>query len=153
MSLQFDSNGHLLPHDTVEVTMEEVERSLVFNEHRLNLYFSLKQFLNEVKELGIVKFELWIDGSFATLKNRPNDIDVICFIDSDWYEHHFLSLSELRKKFLTIDAYFVKMYAINHPQYHFSQLDVLDWYHFLIRDRKRRAKGIVKIQVVDYITL
>jgi hypothetical protein len=46
------------------------------------------------------------------------------------------------------DAYFVKMYAAEHPKHNFSKFDELDWYHFLTKDRKRRPKGIVKIQLL-----
>ncbi len=149
MPLQFDANGHLLPYDTISITMEEMEEYFVFNEHRLGLYLSLKQFIRAVKEVGIDRFEMWIDGSFATLKTRPNDLDVICFIDSHLYEQHLSALTLLRHTFSLIDAYFVKMYAVEHPKHNFSKFDELDWYHFLTKDRKRRPKGIVKIQLLE----
>lgn len=149
MPLQFDANGHLLPYDTISITMEEMEEYFVFNEHRLGLYLSLKQFILAVKEVGIDRFEMWIDGSFATLKTRPNDIDVICFIDSHLYEQHLPALTLLRRTFSPIDAYFVKMYAAEHPKHNFSKFDELDWYHFLTKDSKRCPKGIVKIQISE----
>lgn len=79
--------------------MEEMEEYFVFNEHRLGLYLSLKQFIRAVKEVGIVYFDLWIDGSFVTLKTRPNDIDVVCFIDSQWYDQYLPALTLLRRTF------------------------------------------------------
>jgi hypothetical protein len=99
MPLQFDANGHLFPYNTIDITVEEVEEYFVFNEHRLGLYLSLKQFIRAVKKLG--------------------------------------------------DAYFVKMYVAEHPKHNFSKFDELDWYHFLTKDRKRRPKGIVKIQLLE----
>lgn len=149
MPIQFDANGHLFPYDILGITMQELEENFIFNEHRLSLYLSLKQFIRAIKDLGINHFEMWIDGSFITLKTRPNDIDVICFIDNQRYDQHLNTLSSLRRTFLPIDAYFVKMYAVEHPKHNFSKFDELDWYHFLTKDRKRRPKGLVKIQFVE----
>jgi hypothetical protein len=149
MPLQFDANGHLFPYDTISITMEELEEYFVFNEHRLGLYLSLKQFIRAVKEVGIVHFDMWIDGSFVTLKTRPNDIDAVCFIDSRRYDQHLPALTLLRRTFSPIDAYFVKMYGAEHPKHNFSKFDELDWCHFLTKDRKRRPKGIVKIQLLE----
>lgn len=53
-----------------------------FNEkdRREKLAAGLAQLLEKLKELAL-KFEVWLDGSFATEKPEPEDIDVAVFFD------------------------------------------------------------------------
>ncbi len=44
------------------------------------LFNRLKAFLKELKKTGI-SFEIWIDGSFATNKPEPADIDIVVVAD------------------------------------------------------------------------
>jgi hypothetical protein len=148
MSLTFDSNGYLFPYDSVSITNQQLEEYFIFNEHRLNIYFSFKQLIHALKDLGLTEFEIWIDGSFATLKTRPNDIDIICFINYQWYDIHVKTLSSFRNTFLHVDVYFVKMYPPEHTKHNLSKFDELDWHHFLTKDRKRKPKGLLKMQII-----
>lgn len=48
------------------------------NEHRKYLINRLNAFISEFLSLSI-DAEIWIDGSFTTLKPEPQDIDVVFF--------------------------------------------------------------------------
>ena len=45
---------------------------------RAKLIAGLKRYLAALKGIG-VKFEIWIDGSFATEKENPSDIELVVF--------------------------------------------------------------------------
>lgn len=49
-------------------------------EKRLKLIERFNYLLEKVEEIGI-SFEVWINGSFVTNKEEPNDIDVAFFFD------------------------------------------------------------------------
>lgn len=49
--------------------------------HRAKILRVFKHWIKDVKKLN-VKCEIWIDGSFATEKVDPRDIDVVLFISS-----------------------------------------------------------------------
>lgn len=49
-------------------------------EKRLNLIERFSYLITKVEEIGI-PFEIWINGSFVTKKEEPNDIDVAFFYD------------------------------------------------------------------------
>ncbi|RDB07498.1 DUF6932 family protein [Runella aurantiaca] len=147
MSITFDPNGHLVSYDIVSIDTYQLEEYFIFNEHRLNIYRSFKKFIHSVKALGLSEFDIWIDGSFATLKTRPNDIDVVCFVNHYTYDSHYKALGSLRIAFPQVDAYFVKLYPLGHLNYNFSKFNELDWYHLLTKDRKRRSKGILKMKI------
>lgn len=45
---------------------------------RARLFAGLTQFISLLRQLGI-PIELWMDGSFTTNKENPNDIDLVLF--------------------------------------------------------------------------
>ena len=51
-------------------------------ERRRYLLGRLEAYLREVQALGI-GYELWIDGSFATEKEEPGDIDLLFVVDAE----------------------------------------------------------------------
>lgn len=50
------------------------------NEHRKQLINRLNAYLSEFSYLGL-NAELWIDGSFSTVKPEPENIDVLFLLD------------------------------------------------------------------------
>lgn len=67
-----------------DITMDQIEEIFVENfdnsDNRKYLMSRLKVLLNIISEINI-KFEIWIDGSFATKKQNPNDIDIAIICD------------------------------------------------------------------------
>lgn len=70
---EFDPKG-LLPQGTYSATWEEVIERFGGNERRRQLLLRLSEALNLLKSAGCRR--VYIDGSFVTSKQRPNDIDV-----------------------------------------------------------------------------
>jgi hypothetical protein len=80
----FDSDG-FLPLGLHECTLEEVmERFGRFQEsdRRPSLARELAEYVAEVRSAGIGKY-LVVDGSFATTKARPGDIDLLLVLRDD----------------------------------------------------------------------
>ncbi len=50
--------------------------NFVNNAKRQTLVNQLKDFLNELSKIN-ANFEIWLDGSFTTLKIEPDDIDIL----------------------------------------------------------------------------
>jgi hypothetical protein len=48
---------------------------------RINILRKFKHWVKKVKQLN-VRCEIWVDGSFATEKIDPQDIDIVLFINS-----------------------------------------------------------------------
>ena len=70
---QFNANG-LLPHGTYPATLEEVIERFGGNKRRRELLKGLSAALTLLRLAGCRR--VFIDGSFVTSKERPNDIDV-----------------------------------------------------------------------------
>jgi hypothetical protein len=145
----FDSKGYLIPADVIEISRDVFEETFIFSYQRAEIYGQFKQMVSAIKELGVRHFDVWIDGSFATLKVAPEDIDVICFIDWTSYETHEIKLRLLRSKFENVDVYFVKSYPPEHPSYFLTNFDIADWRSFFSRDRHNYKKGILNLTISD----
>jgi hypothetical protein len=52
------------------------------NTRRIHLVSQLKIFLKELSKVN-AKFEIWLDGSFLTLKDEPVDIDLLIVYDKN----------------------------------------------------------------------
>lgn len=61
----------------------EMFASEVDTPQRRRLASQLRLFIAYLQNLGLTSFEMWIDGSFTTVKPNPTDIDVVCFIPRD----------------------------------------------------------------------
>lgn len=68
-------------HDITLDRMEEIfVQPFQDNERRQYLTERFKAFLDKFSELGLPA-EIWIDGSYSTLKPEPGDIDIVFFYD------------------------------------------------------------------------
>lgn len=141
----FDNNGYLVPGGVTDVNWDDFEEIFIFNQKRAELAVQLREFVSRVISWQIDRLEIWVDGSFATLKPNPNDIDLICFIDNVFYESNQPVLNSIKEGFPKLDIYFIKNYPTAHSKYFLTNFDKLDWLHFLTRDRQNRRKGIVNL--------
>jgi hypothetical protein len=73
----------------------EVFASEVDTPQRRRLASQLRLFIAHLQNLGLTSFEMWIDGSFTTVKPNPTDIDVVCFMPREQLEQ--LSDESLQK--------------------------------------------------------
>ncbi len=77
-----DNNTPLFEPGFHEIELNRFEEVFVtpFNDstHRKYLLDRFLAFLSVFNAIGI-NCEIWVDGSFATTKNKPSDIDIIFF--------------------------------------------------------------------------
>ena len=148
----FDNNGNLYPHQILQTDLQEFEAIFVtpfVNSGTRNNLFEvyLKHTFNLRTVIGN-NFYQWIDGSFVTQKQNPNDIDVVTFID--WQVHEYIEKEltvwrrSINKKML--DCYFVKVYPSTHSSYFLYENDALQWqFQFGYNTRTRKNKGFVQL--------
>ena len=102
------------------------------------------------------QFTQWIDGSFVTAKERPNDIDFVTFINYELFEakekliHENFRLEGAKIKY-GVDAYTVRQYPEEHAKYMLYRSAWVYWYHWFSQTKKNRAKkkyskGFVEIE-------
>lgn len=146
--MEFDP---LLPPGLHDLNVNELENHFVDSFSSSNtrqfLIVGLRKYLDALKKVG-VPIEVWIDGSFSTLKIDPNDVDLVIFAHSN----HVNSLDEQKRQLLAwlcdrvsiktqfgCDVLFSLAEDINQRSYWRG------WYGY---DRLERPKGIGKLMVL-----
>ena len=131
----FDKNGNL-PPGIHEATIQEVEAHFAHNMHRKRLFEGLLKVLKILEGCGCP--EVYLNGSFITLKSEPKDYD-LC------YEPTGIKGTEAFKQFLETrderkEKYFGDIFPrLPQPPYEMDHVE--DWQ----TDRDGEIKGIVRI--------
>src|SRR5579871_4142680 len=103
-----DENG-LLPagiHDCTVQEMEERFGRVRVNSHRHELFAKLQAYIEELRASSLALYVV-VDGSFATEKARPNDIDIIAVLKEEHdmsaslrpFEYNLLAPRRVNKRF------------------------------------------------------
>jgi uncharacterized protein DUF6932 len=114
---------------------------------RAQLILGLQRFLNALRKIGI-PFEVWIDGSFTTNKENPNDVDLVAFASTadvnslDPVKQH--RLAGLFERITTRHSFGCDvLFSVAEDQNLRSYWR--GWYGF---DREEQPKGIARIMVL-----
>lgn len=95
----FNDKGLLNPGFS-EYKLEEVEKifvkSCLESQTRKNIYNGFLIWLRQLLDICLPN-EIWIDGSFATNKINPNDVDLVYFIEIEDYMKNKTNIDQLRQ--------------------------------------------------------
>ncbi|WP_375446472.1 DUF6932 family protein [uncultured Fibrella sp.] len=125
--LNFDQQGNLTPYDLIETDWDSFVETFGWNGHRQVLIDSFSTFLSDLDKLPIRTFSVWLDGSFVTRKDLPNDLDAVFIIPSKEYELFEKELGILRSQFGNLDVYFVKLIEEGEPNRFLYISDCTEW--------------------------
>ncbi len=113
---QFDENGHLTPFEPIEITLDEFQATFVdaFPESKTRrwLFENYLDWVFDFQRDVYPYFVQWINGSFVTKKENPNDLDFVTFLEGSVFEKRkkaiepFWSFSNEGKG---LDAYILPM--------------------------------------------
>jgi hypothetical protein len=93
--LKFDNQGYIVPADVVEIDLLIFKEYFVFNDTRKELFESYLSFNEHLQNLFTDDYFQWVNGSFATQKIKPNDIDVVSFIPHTVFEKNGKAFEEI----------------------------------------------------------
>lgn len=94
--INFDTNGNVIPYEILEVSKKEFIDTFIFNRHRWGMYAEYITFCRLLEEMGAKNYFQLIDGSFTTKKEYPKDIDIVTFVDADFFNKNAVKLLDLR---------------------------------------------------------
>ena len=82
----FDEKGYIKPYEVMPTTLETFRTHFVFNEHRERIFQVYLNFLDILQSASDdTPFYQWLDGSFVSEKPFPNDLDLVNFVDREFY--------------------------------------------------------------------
>lgn len=156
MQLKFDDNG-LLNAGIYDLSIEELELIFVKEQkekvHRNRLFQQYLLYINDIKNrVGTILFQ-FINGSFTTLKDKPNDIDIVTFLDYRIFRDAKEEVNYLAEKWDSIqeiDGYIIPKSYPGHPLFIQSQLTYEYWFELFSLSRSNESgagkkKGFIKI--------
>jgi hypothetical protein len=165
--MEFDDFGNLTPYGKIDSDLETGKKKLVEdfapqNQKRKELWSHLATYNARIKNLMNTDWEQWIDGSFVTRKQEPNDIDLVNFIEysddgnerlsANWDEAKNLFAMEEGAKSssynsLKMDGYLEPIYPASHPLYNSYQRKWNYWNKwFGYNKENERPKGFLSIK-------
>ena len=122
----FTDEGFIFPNEKINVDLATLKTVFVDNfpnsTTRKTLYDNYLRYTDDFSKQITPNFKQWINGSFVTLKENPNDIDFVTFIDEKYYLQHdedevldaFYAFSWEKEK---LDAFIVGIYPENDSKY------------------------------------
>jgi len=136
-----NDNGELPPGE-YQVTLETIEdRFGSTNQKRRRLMLGLRSAAKNLTQAGVKK--IWIDGSFVTAKNNPEDIDGV------WETHPKIDLSVLDAVFLGKRSAMKEKYGLDFFPDVIEAGTGLPFPAFFRINRDGDAKGILVVQLGD----
>jgi hypothetical protein len=94
----FDENGNL-PPGIYDVSLRDIERHFTWTDRRKQLFEGFKRAIANLTKAKVKK--VWVDGSFVTSKDDPNDIDGCWqadeYVDADLLDPVFLDMHPPRE--------------------------------------------------------
>ena len=134
MELQFDEHGLITPKEIIELSLVDFERIFVKERkekaHRQTIFEEYVKHNEQIqKEIGPMLFQ-FVNGSFTTLKAKPNDIDVISFIDYRVFrgkEEKASNMMATWKSKGKVDGYSAAKSYPGHPHFIITQLNYEYW--------------------------
>ena len=85
--ITFDQFGNPSPYSIVALTYNECKNIFVDNFQNSNTrqdnWNNFLEFHHDIEKVSRYLVKHWLDGSFVTNKENPNDIDVVSFVSSN----------------------------------------------------------------------
>ena len=138
---EFDRDG-LLPLGLHSASLGEIRAALGFTERRRRLIDGLERFVRVWDESGFLEYCV-IDGSFATSKPEPGDIDALLIPKPEsLFSPGFSDLAmthsydrEFTKSEFGCEAFFTT-----------GEGDLDEWMDFFATDRLGRRRGLIRLE-------
>jgi hypothetical protein len=125
-----------------ESLTELLVRPFADSQHRESLLSPLLALLAEVSSVSIIT-EVWIDGSFVSDKEKPNDVDIVLWYSaaSSISPRELRVYRELKDNNLMMSHYRCDVYLAKNGDDKLRRY----WENWFGRDRTGQTKGIIRI--------
>ncbi|NJK83043.1 MAG: hypothetical protein HC912_03720 [Saprospiraceae bacterium] len=160
MQLKFTSEGYLFPIGKITTDISNFEQVFVnafpTSTTRPRLWANYLQYIQRFRQEVSNNFVQWLDGSFVTLKENPNDIDMVTFINYHLYEsmdakqqlEHFWSYN---LEYKGLDSYLMGVYPESHRNYLKYQKYCEDWHTRYCNTKQNKevlyhVKGFIELR-------
>jgi hypothetical protein len=155
----FNKSGLLVPDGKIISTLETLHSEFVIkipSDRRKQIFDLYLKYNEDLKRCcGQKALKQWVNGSFVTKKEKPEDIDVVTFLDTKLVA----TLGSKLNDFLSpnseiiygVDAYIIETHSENNQKQFYYESDYAYWYDFFTKTRRSRgnrlSKGFLEITI------
>ena len=142
--MNFDKNGFLTPYQPIVNDLGGFQTNFAFNEHRFSIFDHYLELIERIKALSINTFEHWLNGSFVSKKEKPNDLDILMFISVDDFFLYEKALAILRQEYKNkhLDLFYIIKRDETDANFNLFQSDYVEWLHLFSKTRRNLRTGI-----------
>lgn len=143
--LKINELGFLEPNKAIPSDINELEKYFVIEYSSVDRSKLFEEYLRYSKDLkrkcGNIELQHWINGSFVSLnKLRPNDIDMVTFIDTSTFQKLGKELQPFiypnsKINYPGIDAYIIEIKST------VIEYDKTYWHHQFSTSRRNKRTG------------
>lgn len=155
--MEFDNNGNLLGEILTNYTLDDIENYLVtpFSKSTTRRYI-FNNLVTFIKGLPPQHHpRIWLDGSFCTNKENPNDIDCLVFVGPS--PPHKYQFNTIRAEHLVYKNYKLDVYPCFDKElvdpadesYPIFQESEKQWQEKFGYDRNGNPKAIIELRIGD----
>jgi len=151
----FDNFGNLYPHNIISCNLKKCNELFVYefpnSNTRLALFESYIAYRKAIFSVVGQPFKQWVNGSFITQKQNPNDIDLANLIP---YNDELDARIEQILPYFTvggsieiyqIDAHLIPIYSESDLRFENTQLRMDYFKRWFGQDRNENPKGFIEI--------
>ncbi len=146
--ITFDENDNLLPYALIKMDLSDFESHFCSNAHRRNLFDILQDYFVDLRLTIKSPVKIWLDGSYITTKELPNDIDLVTFVNDFEFlpKRDTLMSYKIHYKNEGLDAHFVCVFPNFHHNHIVTEYDTNEYRKLFSYDRDDRKKGFIQLK-------
>jgi hypothetical protein len=137
--------------DTIKIYFVE---SFPKSKTRRNLFENFILFNETLQSEVFPWYEMWVNGSFATKKQNPKDVEVVVFLDAEVFRLKTKQIDRISNELfekIGIDAYFVKVFPEGNQEFDRYVALKSYWERLFISNRGSAKKGFLKLTFTNKI--
>lgn len=89
---------------------------------------------------------VWVDGSFVTQKEFPNDLDILYFIQSSHLNRNYQLLDQVRSRYSLLHVLFAEHHVVDTQNAQaINRIEKFKWFS-LFGSKNQQPKGFLELQ-------
>ncbi len=90
---------------------------------------------------------IWLDGSFVSKKDLPNDLDMVWFIEATYPNSHHPTLDQVRNRYPLLHSLLAEHHPANSANGEaINKIEKFNWFS-LFSSKNRKPKGFIELRI------
>ncbi len=143
---KFDERGSLLSPSPIYASAQTIVATFAYNTHRQLLWRDYEKLSGLLSAHRVPILFCWLDGSFLTKKEFPNDIDIALFVPVAFFNSRRAFLETISQQAPSLDVKWIPLLEeTSEIKKAINELEKMKWFLLFSSDREDKPKGLIEI--------